>query len=137
MTTRLFLLTLLLALLLSACAAPGGAGAKVIKSGTIGGLTVELANDDGVLRHGDEEFTVTFKDAAGKPVDVGAASLNFFMPAMGTMPVMNNPVTFTTTGTPGVYQGKAKIEMAGEWQAQIAYDGPAGKGQGSFPVIAQ
>jgi hypothetical protein len=90
-----------------------------------------------VLRNGDQELTVTFKDASGKAVDVGSASLNFHMPAMGTMPVMNDPATLTTTSTPGVYSGKVKLEMAGEWQAQIAYEGPAGSGKGSFPVTAQ
>ena len=124
-------------LLAAAACGSGGSGSKEIKSGKVGNLTVTIASEDGVLKHGDEEFTVTFKDASGNPVDVGAASLNFYMPAMGTMPVMNNAATLTTTNTPGVYQAKAHIEMAGEWQAQIAYEGPAGRGKGSFPVTAQ
>ena len=111
---------------------------KPIKSGPAGNnLTVTISNSDGVLRNGDQTFTVTFADAAGKPVDVGAASLNFFMPAMGSMSAMNNPSALTTTGTPGVYSGKADIEMAGEWQAQVAYDGPAGKGKATLPITAQ
>jgi len=90
-----------------------------------------------VLRKGDQIFTVTFADASGKPVDVGAVALNYFMPAMGSMSAMNAPTTFTTTGTPGVYSGKADIEMAGEWQAQITYEGPAGKGKATLPITAQ
>ena len=121
----------------AACGAGGGAGDKEIKSGKVGQMTVTLANADGVLRNGDQELTVTFKDASGKPVDVGSASLNFHMPAMGSMPVMNDPATLTTTSTPGVYRGKVKLEMAGEWQAQVAYEGPAGTGKGSFSVMAQ
>jgi hypothetical protein len=109
---------------------------KEIKSGKAGDLTVTLSNETGKLEDGDEEFYLTFKDSSGKPVDVGAVALNFHMPAMGSMPVMNDPATFTTTETPGVYKGKAMIEMAGEWQAQISYEGPAGKGQTSFPVTA-
>ncbi|HEU4596201.1 MAG TPA: FixH family protein [Pyrinomonadaceae bacterium] len=133
-------------LLAAAACGPGSAGSgggaaaetgKEIKSGKVGSLTVIISNEEGVLKQGDEEFFVTFKDAAGKPVDVGAASLNFYMPAMGTMPVMNDPATLTTTATPGVYSAKAKIEMAGEWQAQVAYEGSAGSGKGSFPVTAQ
>jgi hypothetical protein len=130
------------AVLLAAACGPSGSGSaadtgKEIKSGKVGNLTVSLSNAEGVLKQGDEEFFVTFKDASGKPVDVGAASLNFYMPAMGTMPVMNDPATLTTTNTPGVYGAKAKIEMAGEWQAQVAYEGPAGNAKGSFPVTAQ
>jgi hypothetical protein len=32
--------------------------------------------------------------------------------------------------------GKVKIEMPGEWQAQISYEGAAGNGKTSFPVSA-
>ncbi|HEX6625346.1 MAG TPA: FixH family protein [Pyrinomonadaceae bacterium] len=126
-------------LLAAAACGSGRAGSetKEIRSGKVGALTVTISNAEGVMKHGDGEFTVTFKDASGKPVDVGAASLNFYMPSMGTMPVMNNPAALATTDTPGVYRAKAKIEMAGEWQAQVAYEGPAGSGKGSFPVTAQ
>ncbi|HEX2639053.1 MAG TPA: FixH family protein [Pyrinomonadaceae bacterium] len=111
---------------------------KTIKGGPAGNnLTATLSNADGVLRKGKQDFTLTFTDASGKPVDVGAVSLNFFMPAMGTMAAMNNPATFTTTGTPGVYAGKTDLEMGGEWQAQITYDGPAGKGKANLPIVAQ
>ena len=132
---------LLLLAALAACGGGGGggatAGAKEFASGKVGSLTVTLASPDGVLRHGEQELTVTFKDATGKAVDVGSASLNFHMPAMGSMAAMNDPATLTTTSTPGVYAGKVKIEMLGDWQAQLAYEGPAGSGKGSLPVKAQ
>ena len=111
---------------------------KTIKSGSAGNnLTVTLSNPNGVLQHGKQEFTLTFTDAAGKPVDVGAAALNFYMPAMGTMAAMNDAATLTTTGTPGVYRGTVDLEMAGEWQAQITYEGAAGKGKANLPITAQ
>lgn len=127
-----------LLLVAAACGSAGTGPGKVIKSAPVGNnLTVELSNQDGALKHGEEEFFLTFKDASGKPVDVGAVALTFHMPAMGSMPVMNNQANFTTTDTPGVYRGKVNIEMAGEWQAQITYEGPAGKGKASIPVSAQ
>ncbi|HYX42834.1 MAG TPA: hypothetical protein VE821_14105, partial [Pyrinomonadaceae bacterium] len=101
----IFALTSLLALAV-ACG-PSGASREV-KSAPIGNLTVALATNDGVLRHGEQEFTLTFKDAAGKPTNVGAAALTFHMPAMGTMAAMNETAVLTTTGTPGVYHGKAR-----------------------------
>ncbi|MDQ3748243.1 MAG: FixH family protein [Acidobacteriota bacterium] len=114
--------------------APG----KTIKSGPAGNnLTATLSNADGVLRKGVQEFTLTFTDAAGKPVETSAVALNFHMPAMGSMAVMNNAATFTTTNTPGVYRGRVDIEMAGEWQAQITYEGAAGKGKFTLPVMVQ
>ncbi|HEY8225393.1 MAG TPA: FixH family protein [Pyrinomonadaceae bacterium] len=116
----------------------GGSTGKVIKSATAGnGLTVSLATPDGVLKHGNSQFTLTFADSTDKPVDVGAVALTFHMPQMGTMAEMNDAATFTTTATPGVYDGKAQIEVAGEWQVKITYDGPKGRGQASFPVTAQ
>ena len=111
---------------------------KEIKSGSAGNnLTASLSTPDGVLRKGKQTVTLKFADQSGKPVDVGAASLNFHMPAMGTMAVMNNAATLTTTGTPGIYSGNVDIEMSGEWQAQISYQGPAGSGKANIPVTAQ
>lgn len=127
-----------LVILVVACGSKDASSGKVVKSAAAGNnLTVSLATDDGVLKHGNTEFTLTFNDSSGKPVDVGAVALTFHMPQMGTMPAMNGAATFTTTDTPGVYRGKANIEVGGEWQAQITYDGPAGRGQASFPVTAQ
>ena len=134
---RAIALTLIVAALAAAACGAGGGGTKEIRSGKVGEMTVTLANNDGVLRHGDAELTVTFKDASGKAVDVGSASLNFHMPGMGSMAAMNDAATLTTTSEPGVYRAKVKLEMAGEWQAQLAYEGPRGAGKGAFPVTAR
>ena len=126
-----------LAVIAAACGGGAGTAGQTIKSGAAGNLTVTIADPDGVLKKGKQELTLTFADSSGKPVDVGSASLNFFMPAMGSMSAMNNPATLTTTGVPGVYKAAVDIEMAGEWQAQITYEGPAGKGKATLPVTAQ
>lgn len=129
-----------ISIFLLACGSDGGSSAtsgKTVKTGKVNNLTVTLATADGVIRNGANDFTLNFTDASGKTVDVGAASVNFFMPAMGTMPAMNDAATLTTSGTPGFYNGKVKLEMAGEWQVQIAFEGAAGKGKTSFPIMAQ
>jgi hypothetical protein len=113
---------------------------KVIKSGPINNLTVTLSNDTGKLKSGEQEIMLAFTDASGKAVDVGmvtAAALNFYMPPMGSMAAMNDTAAFTTTSVPGVYRGKVKIQMPGEWQAQISYEGANGSGKTSIPVTAQ
>jgi hypothetical protein len=115
----------------------GAATGKVIKTVPVGNLTATLSNDSGVLKHGDQELMLSFTDASGKPIDVGAVSLNLHMPQMGNMAAMTNAVTFTTTSTPGVYRGKVDIEVGGEWQGQLAYEGPASKGKATFSVTAQ
>ena len=130
---------LALLLLVATCGAKNSAvdAGKVIKSAPIGNLTVTLSSSSGQIKHGGDEFFITFKDSSGKPVDVGAAALNFHMPQMASMVAMNDSATLTTTDTPGIYRAKANIGMAGEWQAQVSYEGPAGKGQTSFSVTAQ
>ena len=127
-----------LALIITACGSKTTDTGKVIKTAPAGNnLTVALSTSDGVLKHGNSEFMLTFSDSSGKPVDVGAVALTFHMPQMGSMAEMNETTTFTTTETPGVYRGKANIEVAGEWQVRITYDGPKGRGQATFPVTAQ
>jgi hypothetical protein len=130
---------LVLLLIIAACGSRTSSvdTGKAIKSAPIGNLTVTLSSSSGQIKHGADEFFVTFKDSTGKPVDVGAAALTFHMPQMASMPVMNDSATLTTTDTPGVYRAKSNIEMAGEWQAQVSFEGPAGKGQTSFSVTAQ
>ncbi len=115
----------------------GVATGKVIKTVPVGNLTATISNDSGVLKHNGTEFFVSFKDSSGKTVEVGAVGLTFVMPAMGTMPAMNNAATFTSTGSPGVYHGKVNLESAGDWQAQLSYEGAAGKGKSSVTVTAQ
>ena len=70
-------------------------------------------------------------------IDVGAASLTFNMPAMGSMAEMNNRAALTATETQGKYRAVVDIEMAGTWQAQVKYDGAAGSGQTSMTVQAK
>ena len=136
--TVAFLSLLTFTLLSFACGGGGASTGKAIKSGPAGNnLTATLSSADGVLRNGKQNFTLTFADQSGKAVYVGSVALNFFMPAMGSMAAMNNPASFTTTDTPGVYAGKVDLEMAGEWQAQITYDGPAGKGKATITITAQ
>ncbi|PWT75586.1 MAG: hypothetical protein C5B46_02475 [Proteobacteria bacterium] len=115
----------------------GKPAGEVVKSTKVENLTATLLTSSGQMKQGDQEFTLAFNDATGKSVDVGAVSLNFHMPAMGSMAAMDDAATFTMTDIPGVYRGKVNIGMAGEWQAQLAYEGPAGKGKTTFSVTAR
>jgi hypothetical protein len=129
-------------LIAPACGSKTGANAgmqtgKVIKAVTVENLTATLSNESGVLKHGNQELMLSFTDASGKSVDVGAVSLSFHMPQMGSMAAMTDSVTFTTTNTAGIYRGKVDVEVGGEWQAQLAFEGPAGKGKTTFTVMAQ
>jgi len=133
---------LVVVLLFTACGSKPETGGKVptgktIKAVPVGSLTATLLNDSGQLKQGNQEFMLSFTDSSGKPVDVGSVSVNFHMAQMGAMAEMNDATTFTTTDTPGVYRGKVNIEVAGEWQGQLAFEGPAGSGRTTFTVTAR
>ena len=136
----ILLIVIAISVIVVACSSKSGNATPTgitVKTVTVDKLTATLSNSTGQLKQGDQEVMLTFTDSTGKPVDVGAVSLNFHMPSMGTMSAMNEAVTFTTTPTPGIYQGKVNIAMAGEWQAQLAYEGPAGTGKTTFTVTAR
>jgi YtkA-like len=130
------------AIIVAACGGRGSdsgpsANEKVIKSTTAGDMTVTLASDTGELKNGENDLVLSFTDSTSKTVDVGAASLKFHMPAMGSMAEMNDEATLTTTNAPGKYRAKVNIEMAGTWEAIINYQGPKGTGQARMTVNAK
>ena len=116
-----------LVVFVAACGgASSGAGTgmkKIMDKKVNDNLTVTLSNAEGKLKKGEQELTLSFTDGSGKPVEIKAASLNFNMPAMGTMAEMNNAANLTTTSTAGQFRGSVNVEMAGEWIAQISYEG--------------
>jgi hypothetical protein len=134
----LFISILLTSTLAISCGGNQASGGdKVIKTTKAGDVTVALMSDTGDLKNGENDLLLTFADASGNPVDVGAASLTFHMPAMGAMAEMNNRSTLTTTDAPGKYRAQVNIEMPGTWEARIAYEGPRGKGQTTMSVQAK
>jgi hypothetical protein len=132
--TVIFTLTILAA----ACGSSnsGGDMKPIQTKKTDDNLTVTLSNDTGKLKNGKQELMLAFTDASGKPAEISAASLNFMMPAMGSMAEMNDSATLTTTSAAGQFKGSVNIQMPGEWQAQITYEGKSGKGKVSFPLTA-
>lgn len=129
----------LLAMTLSGCGRNAGTlgGEKAIKSTQSGNLTITLASSDGQIKSGENDLLLSFTDKSGKQVDVGAASLKFHMPAMGSMAEMNDTASLTTTNTPGKYHAKVDIEVGGTWEAMISYQGSQGTGQASITVQAK
>lgn len=139
-TTKIIGLTILLSLVALAAACGGaatGSDMKEIATKKVNDkLTVTLSGKEGKLKNGEQEIMLAFTDGEGKPVDITSASLNFNMPAMGSMAEMNNAAELTTTGTKGQFKGKLNIEMAGDWTGQISYDG-AEKGSTTISTKAQ
>lgn len=141
MRTRTTILSIAIAIsifILAACGRSGSPGSeKTIKSTKAGDMTVTLASSTGELKNGENELMLAFTDASGKTVDVGAASLKFHMVAMGSMAEMTDGATLVTTDTPGKYRAQVNLEVAGTWEATVAYQGPHGTGQATMSVNAK
>ena len=123
---------------LSACERSGSSsGEKIVKSTRSGDTTIALSSASGEIKSGENDLTLSFTDASGNPVDVPAASLKFYMPAMGSMAEMNDVATLTTTGTPGKFKVRVNIEVAGSWEAMISFQGSRGTEQATMSVTAK
>ncbi len=123
---------------LAACSRTALSGAEtIIKSTTSGDTTIALSSASGEIKNGENDLTLSFTGAAGKPADVPAASLKFHMPAMGAMAEMNDAATLTTTDTPGKFKVRVNIEGAGSWEAMISFQGSRGTEQATMSVNAK
>jgi len=109
------------------------AGAPFVTQ-TINDLTVSLSDPVGELRKGGNQVTLEFRDGNGQLVDVSNVkfSLEMNMPGMRIYPA----ATVARTNTPGQYRAKIKIDMSGDWNAKISFDGTRGQGQSSFSITA-
>jgi hypothetical protein len=124
--------------ILAACGRTGSSVAeKPIKSTKSGDTTISLSSASGEIKSGENDLTLSFTDASGKPVDVPAASLKFHMPAMGAMAEMNDVATLTTTDTNGKFKVRVNIEGGGSWEAMISFQGSHGTEQATISVNAK
>lgn len=108
---------------------------QAIASNSINDLTVRVSDRDGHLRQGDNETTIEFRDAKARLVNVGKVNLQID----NTMPGTQNhrDVVVERTATRGLYRAKIQLDMSGDWNMKISYDGPHGKGETTFPVPAE
>lgn len=137
-----------LTLSMAGCSSSGGGAknksskpsgpSKTIISGSAGnGMTVSLANSDGLVHPGEQDFTMTFFDSTGKVANLTSATLNFHIEPFGSTPAQDVKANFIDTGVPGSFHGKANLIRVGEWDVQITYDGPAGKGTCNLLIVVK
>jgi hypothetical protein len=108
---------------------------QAITSDSINDLTVRVSDRDGKLRQGDNETTIEFRDAKARLVDVGKVNLQIDSNVPGTQ--LHREVVVERTATRGLYRAKIQVDMSGDWNMKISYDGPHGKGETTFLVAAQ
>jgi copper transport protein len=80
---------------------------------------------------GDNTFTVTLKDAQGKPVDGAAVTITTIMLDMDMGPASLQLKPQQALGS-GVYTGNADLTMAGHWQINVKILPPSS----NTPIIA-
>ena len=88
---------------------------------------------------GENQFEVSVKDPAGKPIADADVAVQFFMAAMPTMnmPAMRNEVKLSPAGG-GVYRGTGQVMMAGRWDASVTVTrGGQRLGTKQLPVVAR
>ena len=110
-----------------------GSAGTPFASRTANGLAVAFYRSEGGLSRGDNEVVIEFRDAAtGQPADVGVLkfALDMNMPGM----VMHSGSTILPAGGIGRYRAKIRPDMAGDWTAQLHYEGPRGAGDINFTV---
>jgi Cu(I)/Ag(I) efflux system membrane protein CusA/SilA len=99
---------------------------------TVSGLTVNFIHPQGQLRRGDNEIVIEFRNAQGQLVDVGNVNLKLDMNMPGMQ--MHSGATVEHTRMPGQYLAKIKIDMSGDWNAKLFFQGSYGQGQATFNI---
>jgi copper/silver efflux system protein len=111
---------------------PPGALVQMVRAG---GVEIVLRSPTGVLRSGRNQFTIEFRSASGRLLDVGAVSGGANMPMPGM--VMPGNLRVSPTGVVGRYAATADFGMAGAWQMSLTWNGPAGRGSANFQGAVQ
>jgi hypothetical protein len=102
---------------------------------TVNDLTINFIASAGQLRAGSNEVVIEFRGAQGQLVDVGNVRFEMDMSMPGMQ--MHSGGAIEKTNIPGRYRAKIKIDMSGDWNAKISYDGPHRQGQQSFSVTVK
>jgi hypothetical protein len=87
-------------------------------------LTVQVFGD---LRSTQSDLVLEFRNATGELVDVGTVRFDLNMNMAGMN--MHDAGRIQSTGKPGQYRVKTSPGMAGDWRANLSYDGPHGSGE--------
>jgi Cu(I)/Ag(I) efflux system membrane protein CusA/SilA len=99
-----------------------------VQSVAAGAIRVVVLAPEGVLRQGRNDFTLEFRSADGRLIDVGRVTGAAAMPMPGM--VMSGALQVSAAETPGRYRATAEFGMAGAWQLTLEWEGGAAAGAG-------
>jgi hypothetical protein len=104
---------------------------KEIAAQKSGDLVIMLENAAGELKQGQNQFVITFRSAAGKPVDVGTVTVGSSMAMPGMAPMVAQ-IELKSAGRTGAYEVGGDFAMSGAWMFDVRWNGPAGQGSTTF-----
>lgn len=84
----------------------------------IAAIQVEITPKPNPPEAGENSLMILLKDDSGKAIDAAKIDLLVFMPAMGTMPRMNEKPQITPMGD-GAYLAKFDLSMEGTWELTL------------------
>ncbi len=91
----------------------------------VGDIQIEVSAPEGRFSTGRSRFHLTFRNPGGDPVEVENVEVQFYMPAMATMPAMLIGANLAPI-SPNTIEGNVNLSMSGEWQMRITFDTSAG-----------
>jgi len=96
------------------------------------GVTVSILSPDGQIHAKDNSLQIRFQDQNGHPVEAENVKLelNMNMPGM----VMHSGAKISRERGPGNYQAHLTPDMAGDWSANLYYQGPQGPAKLTLPI---
>jgi Cu(I)/Ag(I) efflux system membrane fusion protein len=99
------------------------AGAWLLTSAlpALGATTAELTTKPTQPEAGENVLVIKLRDAAGNPVDGAKVSVDVHMPAMGTMPRMDEKTVVEPRGG-GVYDATFDLPMGGTWEITLTVE---------------
>jgi hypothetical protein len=109
---------LILTLLIFAC---GKKELQTVQQQPVGEYTLTILSESGTMKNGPSEFFLEFRKTADNLlVDVGPVEVAPIMEMAGMAPMMAT-ATVTPTETPGRYQAKSALTMAGLWKFNVKF----------------
>ncbi|SRR6266540_5535819 len=125
---RLSCLAAILSVAAVACRqAPDAAPLKELQKVKSGDAEVVLLAKSDALAQGKDSFVLEFRSADGSLRDVGTVRANATMVMAGMAPMFGN-VNVRPGDAPGRYEVTSDFGMAGTWQINVEWQGPAGMG---------
>jgi phosphate/sulfate permease len=96
------------------------------------GVTVSVLSADGQIYARDNSLEIKFEDQDGHPVNVENVKLNLNMNMPGME--MHSAAKMNVDSKVDSHQAHLTPDMAGDWVADLSYQGPKGPGKLTVPI---